>query len=199
MIICIGREFGSGGHEIGQRLAEQLGLPFYDRELVDSAIERCKIDRSTLEKSDERRANPWMHGLWYEFDNQELRGMSINDILFRLQRQVILEKAAEGGCVFVGRCADYILKTANIPCISVFIAAPFETRVARKMEQQKLEEREAISLVRKMDKERRNYYGYYTQLSWGKAHNYDLSINSAALGIEKTVEAIISYAKLVEG
>lgn len=186
MIICIGREFGSGGHEIGMELAGRLGLPFYDRTLVDEAVLRTTIPAEELEKADEKRHNPWFHQIWYDAQNQELRGMSANDMMFRIHSQLILELAQKGDCVFVGRCADYILQTSGIERLSLFISAPFQDRVKRKMEQLHMNEKNTVVLIRKTDKERKAYYDYYTGGSWGKPNNYDLCINSAAFGIDRT-------------
>ena len=132
MPICIGREFGSGGHEIAEKLAKRMGMGFYDQELVESAMERSMLSMEKLQKADERRTNPFLHDVHYNMEDRELRGLSTNDILFKVQSKIVLELAQEES-VFVGRCADYILKQNNIPCISLFIAAPFEERVQRKM------------------------------------------------------------------
>lgn len=190
MIICIGREYGSGGHEIGKKLAESLNLSFYDRELVDRAIERSKIVSEALEKADERKANLLLHKVWYESEEKELRGLSANDIIFKLQEDIILQLAREGNCVFVGRCADFILKQAGIPCVSIFISAPFAERVERKKELLQESEKAAASLVRKTDKQRKAYYNYYTGGSWGKSDNYDFCINSSSWGIDQTVRIL---------
>ncbi|EET60621.1 hypothetical protein BRYFOR_07439 [Marvinbryantia formatexigens DSM 14469] len=149
MIICIGREFGSGGHEIGKCLSEGLGIPFYDHELVEKAMERSEM---TLE-------------------------------------------LAKDDCVFVGRCADFVLKQQGVRCVSLFITAPFEDRVKRKAELLDMKEKQAVSLVRKMDKQRKAYYDYYTGGSWGRPHNYDFCINSSSLGIKETADTIETLIK----
>lgn len=190
MIICIGREFGSGGHEIGKRLAESMKLPFYDRELVDMAIERSESIREAIEKADERKANAFLHSVWYETVDRDLRGMSANDILFKLQSEEIIELSQSGDGVFVGRCADYILKKEGVPHISVFVSAPFPDRVKRKMELLGKDEKTVQSLIRKIDKQRKAYYNYYTGRSWGKPDNYEFCINSSAQGIEQSVEVL---------
>ncbi len=189
MTICIGREFGSGGHEIAEKLAKRMGMGFYDQELVESAMERSMLSMEKLQKADERRTNPFLHDVHYNMEDRELRGLSTNDILFKVQSKIVLELAQEES-VFVGRCADYILKQNNIPCISLFIAAPFEERVQRKMKLLGLDEKSASALVRKTDKERKNYYNYYTGGGWGRPHNYNICVNSSVMGIEKTVDML---------
>lgn len=114
MIICLGREFGSGGHEIGQQLAEALNVPFYDRQLVDMAIQRSKSISEAIEKADEKRTSSFLYSVWYETVEKDLRGLSANDILFKLQRETIIEFSQSGDGVFVGRCADYILRKEGI-------------------------------------------------------------------------------------
>ena len=116
MNICISREFGSGGHEIGKILAEQLGYSFYDRRLLEGAAEKSRIPIEHLERADEQKANPWIHRIWYEAEDENLRGLPANDILFQIQKDYILNRAREGNAVFVGRCGDFILKEADIPC-----------------------------------------------------------------------------------
>lgn len=190
MIICIGREFGSGGHEIGKLLAEAMDIPFYDRQLVDMAIKHNGAIAEAMEKADERKANAFLHSVWYEAVDKELRGMSANDILFKLQGETIVKLSQSGEGVFVGRCADFILDKAEIPHISLFVAAPFPDRVKRKMDLLQKEEKTVTALIRKTDKQRKAYYNYYTNGSWGKPDQYDFCINSSVLGIEGSVQML---------
>lgn len=199
MIICIGREFGSGGHEIAEILEEKLSLTLYDQRIVTTAINGCTgMDTSELEKADERKTNPWLHSVFYKTEEKELRGRSANDISFGLQSKVILEAAKEENCVFVGRCADYILKEAGISCISIFITSPFAVRAERKMKQLGISEKAASALVRKTDKQRKSYYDYYTGGSWGKPYNYDLCINSNTMGISRLAEELAAFLKSIK-
>lgn len=190
MIICIGREFGSGGHEIGRELAESLQVPFYDHQLVDLAIERCKPVAEELKKADEKRVNSFLYRVWYETVDKDLRGLSANDMLFKLQKETIINLSRSGQGVFVGRCADYILGQAGIPRVSLFISAPFSDRVKRKMSQLNLDAKSAVELVRKTDKQRKAYYDYYTEGGWGKPEHYDYCINSSAMSEEQTIQMI---------
>ncbi|MDO4554350.1 MAG: cytidylate kinase-like family protein [Lachnospiraceae bacterium] len=196
MIICIGREFGSGGYEIGKRLASSFDIPCYDRELIEHVMERSSVDAGKLEKADEKKANPWIHSVYYESENKDLRGLSANDIVFRMQSEVIVELAKKGDCIFIGRCADEILHRAGIERLSIFVTAPFEDRVKRKSRLLNIDEKSAASLVRKSDKHRRAYYDYYAEKSWGKPHNYDICINSSTLGIYRTEKMLEVVLKL---
>ena len=190
MIICIGREFGSGGHEIGKRLSDEMEIPFYDKHLVDEAIERSGLISGIMEEADEMKANSFLHSVWYEASDKDLRGLSANDIMFKLQREIITELAQSGNGIFVGQCADYILAQAGIQHISLFVAAPFSDRVKRKSELLLQDEKSVTALVRKTDKQRKAYYDYYTGRSWGKPSNYDFCINSSVWGIEQTVHML---------
>ncbi|MDY6221796.1 MAG: cytidylate kinase-like family protein [Candidatus Alectryocaccobium sp.] len=195
MIICIGREFGSGGHEIGKRLAENLGYDFYDRDLVEKSLARTTIPSEEIERADERKINPLLYRVWYDSQDESLRGMSANDILFRIQSKLISDIARKGNCIFIGRSADFILQKAGIDHISLFIAAPFEDRLRREMKLLNISEKEASSLIRRTDKERKSYYNYYTDRDWGKPSNYDFCINSSKFGIDKTVEFLTDFFK----
>lgn len=193
MNICISREFGSGGQEIGRRLADDMGFSFHNREMVEAAAKRSQIDMEHLEKEDERKANPWYHRIWYKSDELNLRGLTANDILFQVESEYILECAEKGNHIFVGRCADYVLGKAGVPHISIFITAPFRYRVMRIMDREHLYEKDAQALVRKTDKVRKAYYNYYTDGGWGKPDNYDLCINSSREGVGKTAAVLRAF------
>ena len=197
MLICIAREFGSGRHEIGKRLAETLGFQFYDHALVTKAISRSSISSEILEKVDEKKENSWLHSVVYDAADQNLRGISANEAMFRMQSAVILEAAQKESCVFVGRCADDVLKKAGVDRLSLFITAPFTDRVKRKMKLLGKDEKTVTALIRKMDKQRKNYYNYYTGSNWGKPYHYDLCINSSTLGIERTAEALAVFSRQI--
>ena len=198
MLICISREFGSGGHEIGKHLADALGYDFYDQALVTEATNRSSISSEVLNKADEKKENPWLHSVVYDEADQNLRGISANEAMFRMQSAFILEAAQRDNCVFVGRCADYVLQQAAVKRLSIFITAPFSDRVQRKIKLLDKEEKVVTSLVRKTDKQRKSYYNYYTGNDWGKAYNYDLCINSSSLGIEKTAEVLAAMVEKIE-
>lgn len=190
MLICIAREFGSGGHEIGKKLANELGYSFYDQELVSEAVKRSDISSAALENADEKRENPWLHSIFYDTANRNLQGVTANEAMFQMQRSVILDAAQKGNCVFVGRCADDIIRKAGVKCLTLFITAPFRNRVERKMQMTGMAEKEVTALIRKTDKQRKSYYNFYTGGNWGKPYNYDLCVNSSGLGIEQTALAL---------
>ncbi len=197
-IITIGRQFGSGGREIGQKLAERLGIPFYDKELIVLASEKSGMSQSVLEGADEQPTNVFLQTcstMSYTAGGRIAlpTEISINDKLFFAQADVIQSIATQGSCVIVGRCADYILReTAN--CIHVFIHADLDRRVARVAALYDLPPEKAKNTIIKTDKRRANYYNYYTNKEWNHAESYDLCINSACLGIDGTVEAILDFA-----
>ena len=197
MIICIAREYGSGGHDIGKRLAANLNIPYYDRKLIDAA-EDIGLKRSILEKADEAKANPLLNTPQYHVSEIRFRGLSANDIVYQLQSEWIYETANKGSCVIVGRCGDYVLEQTGVPHLSIFITAPFDDRVSREMKRHQLSEKDAVALVKKMDKQRRSYYNYYTDRTWGDPHNYDLCINSTTFGIERAAKLLTVFVRNIE-
>ena len=156
MIICVGREFGSGGHEIAKRLAQNLQIDFWDKELLDQVIEQSSLPAEKLAAVDEKKANPWLHRVWYDQNDKELRGKPANEILFILQSRLILEQAQKGSCIFVGRCADQVLRQNDVEHISLFVAAPFEKRVERKCALTGMDAKAMSSLIKKTDAQRRD-------------------------------------------
>jgi cytidylate kinase len=196
-VISIARQFGSGGHDIGKQLAEKLGIPFYDRNLIELASERTGLSPELLERNDERKTNQWLYAGLADSSRTMASAIPPTDITFAVQRDIILDAARDGDCVIVGRCADAILKPTDARVLSVFIAAPFESRVRRKIEIEHLDERETTALVRKTDKRRKAYYNFNTGLEWGKPENYDLTVNAATLGIQTVVDLLAAlYQKL---
>lgn len=197
-IICIGRQFGSGGHEIAQKLANRLGMAFYDRNLIAMASERGGIRMSKLEPADERLTNPWLYEGLNEENQKTGHGLPASDALFQLQSQIITEAALKEDCVIVGRCGGYVLEQQQIHRLSLFVCAPFQFRVRRKMEQEQLTEKAAAALVRKQDKYRKAYYHYYTGGDWGTPDTYDLCVNSALLGIDATVDMLCTALNVLK-
>lgn len=196
-IIALGRQFGSGGLEIGKHLAEKLHVRRYDRELITLAAQKAEVREELFAGREEKAPNPWLYTGLYEGGAQVRKGQPAEDILFEMQRQVILELAQKDACIIVGRCADTILRAAGIPVISLFICAPFEDRVRRRMEVEGIGQKEAEDAVRKIDKQRKKYYDTYTGRNWGVPENYDFCINSSVRGIEGTAEIIASWVKLL--
>ncbi len=196
-IICIGREYGSGGKEIAVELAKKLNIPFYDKELLEEALKDTDLPLDKLKEAEEKRANPFFHTVFYEGKNKEYYGMDASEILFKMQEKVILEKAKQGDCIFVGRCADFVLSQCkDVHVWNIFVTAPIENRIARIMEREGLDEKAASDKIRKTDKKRKAYYDFYTGRDWGKPSNYDLVINSASWGKEG---GIIMLSHLYKG
>lgn len=184
-IITIGREYGSGGREIGEKLAEKLGISFYDRNFLEMAALETGHSEDSLSAKDEiaeRRYFP------YNAEN-------LSEELFAIQSRIMVEKAKSESCVIVGRCSDVILKDfANV--VHIFIYAQEEDRIRRVMERNRLDEVKAKKLMKKTEKIRRSYYQYYTDGVWGSRENKDLLINSSKTGIEDSVDVIIAYLKI---
>ena len=198
IIITIGREFGSGGREIGQKLASAFGIAYYDKELMAEAAKSSGLSREFFEKADERVASSLAYSYSVGFPYMGLftpyTDVLSNDGLFKFQSEAIRRVADKGSCVLVGRCADYILR--DYPkCFSVFIHNTKENRIDRIMDSQHVTEEQAKELMIKTDKSRAAYYNYYTNKVWGAASSYDLSINVAILGIDATVEFIKSFVE----
>ena len=199
MIITIGRQLGSGGLEIGRLLAERLNLAFYDKELLTEAARHSGICPECFVANDEQAKRSFggvgIFGMRFPFvgdGNTSYNSMISGDNLFLIQSETIVKLAEnERGAVFVGRCADYVLRNRN-DVVSIFITANEDDRVKRLCQRKGYKETEAREMMRKTDKQRSAYYDYYASREWGVASNYDICINSSLLGIEGTVEAIIN-------
>ncbi len=204
IIITIARQYGSGGREIGERVAEMLGIPIYDKELIKEAAARGDLNEDVIKGADESATNSLLYtlamgsnvlGTTMHFGYK----MPINDKLFILQSEVIKESAAAGSCVIIGRCSDYVLR--NEPNIfRLFIYGDLEHRQARIRERHpEIKSSQVIDVINKTDKRRASYYNFYTGNKWGKYDNYDMAINSSTLGIEATAHVIVaSVRKLIE-
>lgn len=186
MVVTISREYGSGGREIGEKLAQTLGFSFYDKDLLKLIAEKSGIKEEILKKADEEAANP----LFAPYYPPHIDPGSLNDRVFKMQAELIKEKAATENCIIVGRCGNYILDDME-NAVHVFIYADQEERIDRIMARHNLEDREmAEKLVKKTDKHRRGYYQFYTELRWGRAEGYDIMIDSGLLGIDGTVAVL---------
>lgn len=199
LIITIGRQFGSGGREIGKLLSEKLGIAYYDKELLNEASKESGLSPEYFERADEKAPNAlrnvfsvnWIPGAGSFWSDG---GLS-NEYIFKFQSDVILRLADERPCVIVGRCADYILR--NHPyCYNFFIHAPLEDRIRRIVRRAPhLSDREAKELSNKYNKSRAAYYNFYTDKGWGEAESYDLTIDSSILGCEATADFIIEFIR----
>ncbi len=195
--INIGRQLGSGGRDIGVKLAEKLGIKFYDKELLRIASEESGLASSFFEQADEKARRPFAGGsLGLKtslFGDTFVDCYLGNDLLFKIQSDVIVDLSEKQSAVFVGRCADYVLR--NHPySLNVFITAGDADRIQRIMKRHNLSERKAKDMIQKTDKKRASYYNYYSNKRWGQADSYELCINSG-VGVDETVDTIIDYLK----
>lgn len=166
-IITIGRQIGSGGSEIGMEVAKRLGIQCYDRQLIEMACDYGELDQDILAEAEEKRPNPFLYSVPRQMQNDKTgRGIAINDMVFNLQSEVIRRLAEKESCVIIGRCADYVLREQP-GVTSVFIYADMNARIACLMERRRITRDEAITLIKKTDKSRRNYYECYTGKRWG--------------------------------
>ena len=188
-IITINRMFGSNGRVIGKAIADALGLKFYDKELIEIASREKGVPFDEFAKADEKKASQWRYSVEYDIQiDREYHFTPINDVLFDAQKEIILNLADKEDCVIVGRCANYILKDK---ALSLFIYAPFEDRLKTVMERTGREEKSARKMIKKIDKDRRAYYEYFTDEYWMDLLHYYLCINSSRF----TTQQIISMAK----
>ncbi len=196
MIITIGRQFGSGGHEIGKRLAEQLGCKLYDKELLKLQAEHSGIAEKVLESYDESPTNSLLYSIVMDvYPSMNYVGSSLNQQVYQAQYETI-RKLAESGesCVIVGRGADYILR--DFPnLVSVFIHADLDIRAQRVAAFEGISVDKARDLINKSDKKRASYYNFQTEKRWGAVASYMLSVDSGALGYAGTVDLIEQFAK----
>ena len=193
-VITIGREFGSGGHEIGMKLAEKLGIKCYDKELLELAAKESGLCEELFASQDEKPTNSFLYSLVMDtyslgYTNSYV-DMPINHKVFLAQFEAIKKLASEGPCVMVGRCADYALAD-NPDCFSVFVHANLDWRINRIAQKYNKNAKEAKDMINKTDKSRSSYYNYYTNKKWGSADSYNLCLDSSKLGIDGTAKAII--------
>lgn len=198
-IITIGRQFGSGGRSIGQKIAEKLNIHFYDKELISIAAKESGTDPEIFKDVDEKAANSLLYSLstgMYGFGSgfSAMGDLPVNDKLYLLQHKIIKKIAENENCVIVGRCADYVLRE-NPNCVNIFIYADMEFRKEQSVKKHGIEEAKAEHIINKTDKSRANYYSFYSGQKWGMAENYDLCINSSKLSEDKIVDLIIDYIK----
>ena len=201
LIITIARQYGSGGREIGEHIAEKLGIPLYDKQIISDAAAKGNLNEEVLKQTDETATNSLLYtlamgsnivGTTMHFGYK----MPLNDKLFILQSDVIKEYAEAGSCVVIGRCSDYVLRDeSNI--LRIFIYGDLDHRKARVAERHpELKSSQIIDVINKTDKRRSTYYNFYTGNKWGKYDNYHIAINSTVLGIEGTARLIADMARL---
>ncbi len=200
LIIALNREYGSGGKEVGEKLAKRLGIRIYDGDIAELAAEHSGIRKDYFEKVDEKPTDSFLYMLAMNtfsmnssmnpFDNT-----LSSDKLFNKQAEVIKAIAQKDDCVIMGRCAGYILRDEQ-KCIKIYLSADKDFRARRIMASDNLDEKEAMKKINAMDKKRDSYFGYYAGQDWKACSTYDLAISTSAVGIDKAVELICQYIEL---
>ena len=196
-IITIGRQFGSGGREIGEKVAERYGIKYYDKDLIAHVASNSGFCKEMIEQQDERATNSFLYNLVMDtysfgYNASSFVDMPISQKVFLAQFDAIKKIADEGPCVIVGRCADYALSDYK-NCLNIFIHGNEACKVERIVKKYNLSEAKAKDMIVKKDKQRQSYYNYYSSKKWGRADSYDLSINSSILGIEGSVNLIKQF------
>lgn len=191
-VITIGRQCGSGGHTIGKLLAQRLGLPFYDKEIVEMVAAKTKLSPEFIQSHGEYfhgGALGHIFGYGNRFDGEYKTGSALTDELHQVQSEVICEIAEKESCVIVGRCADHILD-GKVPTLNVFIHSDMPYKVERSVREHGMDPDQAEEILLRRDKARAQHYKFYTDRKWGEAQHYDLSLDSGRLGVENCVEII---------
>lgn len=196
-VITITRQYGSGGREIGRRLAEAYHIPFYDNEIISRAAKETGFAEAAFERAEDKASNSLLYSIamgMNVFSNQEIgfSGLSLDDRIFLAQSKVIRNVAEEGPCVIVGKCADYILKEKE-NVVNLFINATLDFRISRAIEIDGISKDKAAETVMKKDKSRANYYKYHSGERWDNVLNYDMAIRSDLCGIDGTVVCLKAY------
>lgn len=196
-VITISRQYGSGGREVGQKLAGYYGIPFYDNELITRAAKESGFAEETFAKAEDKATNSLLYSLAMGinvYGNQDFgfSGLSLDDRIFLAQSDVIRKVADDGPCVIVGRCADYVLKE-RVNIFNVFVQASLDYRLKRVVDVYGESEKKAGEIILKNDKRRANYYNYHVGEKWTNLTNYDMVVRSDIAGIDKAVESICTY------
>ena len=195
-IITIGRQFGSGGHEVGRRLAAELGLTLYDKELLKMVAQESNICEQVLEDYDEKPTGSLLYSIVMDiYPSMNYVGNTLHQQIYQAQYDTIMKLGQKGGCVIVGRAADYILRD-NPRLTSVFIHAKDDFRVQRIMEYEHISKDKALDMIAKADKKRASFYNFQTEKKWGQAASYNLTVDTSALGIDGCVTLIRRYLEL---
>lgn len=202
-IYTIGREFGSGGREVGEKLAAKLGIKLYDKELLQQAAKDSGFCEEIFENHDEKPTNSFLYSL--VMDTYSVSGysaapfldMPLNHKVFLAQFETIKKIAEKESCVIVGRCADYALSD-NPDCINIFIHADLDVRIKNVSRNLNITENKARDIINKTDKQRASYYNYYTSKKWGDSKSYNLSLDASKLGTDNCVEMILKFRELMD-
>ena len=202
-IYTIGREFGSGGREVGEKLAAKLGIKLYDKELLQQAAKDSGFCEEIFENHDEKPTNSFLYSLVMDtysvsgYSAEPFLEMQLNHKVFLAQFETIKKIAEKESCVIVGRCADYALSD-NPDCINIFIHADLDVRIKNVSRNLNITENKARDIINKTDKQRASYYNYYTSKKWGDSKSYNLSLDAGKLGTDNCVEMILKFRELMD-
>ena len=202
-IYTIGREFGSGGREVGEKLAAKLGIKLYDKELLQQAAKDSGFCEEIFENHDEKPTNSFLYSLVMDtysvsgYSAAQFLDMPLNHKVFLAQFETIKKIAEKESCVIVGRCADYALSD-NPDCINIFIHADLDVRIKNVSRNLNITENKARDIINKTDKQRASYYNYYTSKKWGDSKSYNLSLDAGKLGTDNCVEMILKFRELMD-
>lgn len=193
-IITIGRQYGSGGRDIGRALAKELSIPYYDKELITMAAEESGFSPELFANADKNASNSLLFSLSMYGSTTGTYNMPLGDQVFIIQSDIIKKVAEQGPCIIVGRCADYTLR--NRPdCLSIFLRSPLESRIKRAVEVYGLDPKQARDTIAKTDKKRSVYYAHFTGEKWGASDNYHITVDTSRVGIEGTASFLAAIAK----
>ena len=187
-VLTIGRQFGSGGRIVAQRVAEALHIPFYDKAVIDLAAKETGLSEEFIRQAEQKKTSSFLYNLYMSTQN-----LPVSDQVFIAESDVIRKVAAQGPCVIVGRCADYVLRNQE-DVLNVFIHAPLDERIFRAKEEYHVDAPDVRSYVLKHDKSRAAYYEHFSDRVWGKAQNYHLAVSST-IGLDNVVELILTLAR----
>ncbi len=199
-VINIGRQLGGGGMAVGERIARRLGVPLYDRQLIELAARESGLCPAVFERADEREAKGlfatlvgYLRAPFAGYEGGNTNNVLSHEALFKIQSDVIRDLAERQSCIFVGRCADYILRD-HPRALSLFLTADTDDRVERLRAAHGWTADEALARMRRTDAARAAYYNYYSARTWGEAATYDLCVNTSRLGVDRTVDFVLSFA-----
>ncbi len=201
IIVTVSREAYCGGDEFAKMLADKAGFKFYDREIISLASQKSGIHEEHFESVEKKPTNSILYSVVMGMYSSRGAYVKLDDVLtddkiYKVQADIIRDMAAQGNCVFVGRCSDYILRN-NEKCFNIFLRGDLNDRVKRAMNEQNTSEAEAKKIVSRADKKRRSYYNYYTNREWGNINNYDIALNLSKISEKDAVEVILNYLEKV--
>ena len=191
-IITISREFGSGGRFIGEEVAKKLGIAYYDKNIIGQIAEKSGLSPEYIQENAELSPKKGLFA--YAFSGRDITGKSVEDMVYEVQRNIILELAEKEPCVIIGRNADYILKDRD-DVLNVFIHGDMPEKIQRITDLYNVEKQKAVKMMEDTDKRRKTNYNFYTDQNWGKASNYTLCLNSSQLGYDRCEKIIMECSK----